>query len=200
MPTSPPLLTHTAGFSRRNGQLTNQQVSYQIFISSRGRSIQSIYDLDFLEDHLLIPFLHCRPSRRQFERTTTLDALIGLPTASFSINCKFLSLIDRMRSSNRPVLFPMNALFSLAPLLEQSQPRSAQTLQRTPHFHHFFRPSIKSLPNIIFEPTIINTDHYFPLDQKSSRRSFRSCPSTCFATTASLAATKPPRLPSTSIT
>jgi hypothetical protein len=40
-------------------------------------------------------------------------------------------------------------------------PRSAQTLQRTPHFHHFFRPFIKSLPNIIFEPTIINTDNCF---------------------------------------
>jgi hypothetical protein len=122
LPTSLLFSSHTGGFLRRNAQLTNQQVSYQIPISSRGRSIQTIWDLDLLENHLLILFLHRRPARRQFERTTTSDALTGLPTASFSINCRFPSLIDRMRSSIHLISLPMNALFSAAPLLEQSQP------------------------------------------------------------------------------
>ena len=128
-------------------------------ISSRSILKQTIHDLDFLENHLLILFLHRRPSRRQFVRTTTSDALIGPPTTSFSINCKFLSLIDRMRSSNYSIPL-MNLLFLAAPLLEQSQPRSAQTVQRNPHFHHFLRSFIKSLPNIIFKPKIIITDNY----------------------------------------
>ena len=131
---------------------------------------------------MLILFLHRRPSRRQFEQTTTSDALIGFPTTSFSINCKFLSLIDRMRSSNHSISLLMNVLFLAALLLKQGQPRSAQTVQRNPHFHHFFRSFIKSLPNIISKPIIIITDNYAHPGRESSRRSFRSSPSACFAT------------------
>lgn len=195
---SPPLLTTPPRLVEEERTTTNQQVSYPMSISSRRQSFQTIWDSGLLEDHLLIPFPHHRPSRRQFERTTTSDASIGFPTASFSVNRKFLSLIDLMRSSNELVLLPVLALSFAALLLEQSQPRSAQTWQRTPHFHHFFHPFIKLLPNIIFEPIIINTDNYSPPDRKSLRRSFRPRPSAWFATTES-ANTEPPNLPSTNI-
>ncbi len=104
--------------NKPTGKLSNS-------ISSRSILKQTIHDLDFPENHPLILFLHRRPPRRQFERTTISKALIGLPTTSFSINCKLLSLIDRMRSSNHSIWLLMNVLLLAAPLLEQSQPRSA---------------------------------------------------------------------------
>jgi hypothetical protein len=92
-----------------------------------------------------------------------------------------------MRSYIRSILFSLY-LLSVAPLFfVQSQPRSAQTEQRTPQFHHFFHSFIKSLPNIIPKSAFINTDIYAYPVRETLQHSFCSCPSACFATTASSA-------------
>jgi hypothetical protein len=92
-----------------------------------------------------------------------------------------------MRSCIRSILFFLY-LLSVAPLfLVHSQPRSAQTEQRTPQFHHFFHPFIKYLPNIIPKSIFINTDIYAYPVRETLQHSFCSCPSACFATTASSA-------------
>jgi len=104
---------------------------------------------------MLMSFLHRRPSRRQFERTTTSNASIGLPTTSFLINCKFVSSIDLMRSSTVSVLLPINVLPFAALLLEQSQPEAPR--QRS------------ALRISIISP--ISSSNYFPISSPSLQSS-----------------------------